>query len=313
MKRRYFKELRFRQIRALVELQRSGGFAEVARRLQLSVPSVWQQIRALEDEFGVRLAVARGNSVELTADGRTLVELASPVVDSFESLRTAFAERQKGLKRELTLATTTSLLTYDLPPAIAAYRKTHPEVQITFIERPSHEAISLFEQGQADLAIAGTGPLTAKSPHYHAIPVATYRAHLVCPAGHVLLKPRRLTLAQIARHPLVLPVVGGVLRENIAHAFSKAALNDINISMSANSLDLVKGYVRMGYGAGIASLSPAIVALWQESGSHDLQLRDVSSLFGTEPIVMIHRATGHEFTHVRAFREMVMKGLKTEA
>ena len=135
MKRRYFKELRFRQIRALVELKRLGGFAEVARHLNLSVPSVWQQIRALEDEFGVSLAIAKGNQVELTDDGQLLVELGEPVVDSFEYLRHAFSERQKGLKRKLTIATTSTILTYDLPEVIAVYRERYPEVKIDFITK----------------------------------------------------------------------------------------------------------------------------------------------------------------------------------
>lgn len=307
MKRRYFKELRFRQIRALVELQRRGGFAEVARRLQLSVPSVWQQIRALEDEFGVQLAVARGNSVELTADGRMLVELAAPVVDSFESLRTAFAERQKGLKRELTLATTTSLLTYDLPPAIAAYRKAHPAVQITFIERPSHESRAMFEQGRADLAIVGVETVPDLSPHYHAEAIGAYTTLLVCPARHELLKARKLTLAQIARHPLV---PGGGLRERAARIFAEAGLRDITVTVSALSLSLVNGYVRMGYGVGLVSLSPVTVSQWTETGGRDLHLRDVAKLFGIEPIAMIHRATGHEFSHIKAFREIVIEVMK---
>ena len=310
MKRRYFKELRYRQIRALVELDRRGCFAEVARRLQLSVPSVWQQIRALEDEFKVRLAVASGNQVELTDDGHLLAELAAPVVESFESLRLAFAERQKGLKRGLVLATTTSLLTYDLPAVIADYRKSHPEVQITFVERPSHQARAMLEQGGADLAIVGVDTLPAPRPHYHIEPVTDYFSYLVCPAGHELLKAKRLTLAQIIRHPLVLPGVDGVLHDKVSRAFAEAGLRDVIIGMTAHSLSLVNSYVSMGYGVGIVSLSTAIVSRWMESGYHDLHLRDVSKLFGKEPIVMIHRATGHEFSHVRAFRETVMTVMK---
>ncbi len=307
MKRRYFKELRFRQIRALVELDRRGGFAEVARRLQLSVPSVWQQIRALEDEFKVRLAVARGNKVELTDDGRLLARLAAPVVDSFESLRLAFAERQKGIKRELTLATTFSLLTYDLPPVIAAYRKVHPEVRITFIEQSSGEARALFEQGRADLAIVGVEAVPDLGPHYRAEAIRAYATLLVCPAGHELLKTRRLALAQVARHPLV---PGGSLRDRAPRIFAEAGLRDITVSVSAHSLSLVNSYVRMGYGVGLVSLSPVTVSQWIESGAHDLHLREVSRLFGKEVIVMIHRATGHEFSHVKAFREIVVEEMK---
>jgi hypothetical protein len=45
-----------------------------------------------------------------------------------------------------------------------------------------------------------------------------------------------------------------------------------------------------------------------ESGGHDLHLRDVSKLFGKESVFMLHRTQGHEMSHVRAFREAVVKG-----
>ena len=65
--RRYFKELRFRQLRALVELAQKGSFTAVAETLKLSVPSAWQQIRALEEEFGTTLVRQNGKTVTLNA------------------------------------------------------------------------------------------------------------------------------------------------------------------------------------------------------------------------------------------------------
>jgi DNA-binding transcriptional LysR family regulator len=76
--RRYFKEVRFRQLHALVEFDRTGGFAPAAGALGLSVPSVWQQIRALELEYGVALVDSQGPLMFLTAEGRMLVDVAAP-------------------------------------------------------------------------------------------------------------------------------------------------------------------------------------------------------------------------------------------
>ena len=60
--RRYFKEVRFRQIRALFEISRQGSFAAAARSLGMATPSVWRQVRALEDDYGVRFITAKGRS-----------------------------------------------------------------------------------------------------------------------------------------------------------------------------------------------------------------------------------------------------------
>ena len=80
-KRRYFKEVRFRQIRALVELSRQGSFTSAATSLGLAVPSVWQQVRALEDEYGVQIVSSHGPQLSLTEDGQNLVEMATPLVE----------------------------------------------------------------------------------------------------------------------------------------------------------------------------------------------------------------------------------------
>ena len=68
--RRYFKEVRLRQLRALVELARHRSFTRAAKSLKLSAPSVWQQVRALEEEFDVSLIAMRGQKVELTEDAQ---------------------------------------------------------------------------------------------------------------------------------------------------------------------------------------------------------------------------------------------------
>src|SRR5690348_5968877 len=92
--RRYFKEVRFRQIRAFVELSRQGSFAATAAALDLAVPSVWQQIRSLEDEYGVQLVVSEGTKVRLTDDGRALADMAAPLVEAFDGLREMFEEQR---------------------------------------------------------------------------------------------------------------------------------------------------------------------------------------------------------------------------
>jgi DNA-binding transcriptional LysR family regulator len=79
--RRYFKELRFPQLRSLVALARKGTFSAVAKAFQMSIPSVWQQIRALEQEFGVAMVRPSGKTVELTEEGWPLVEMSQPLVD----------------------------------------------------------------------------------------------------------------------------------------------------------------------------------------------------------------------------------------
>src|SRR4051812_20348604 len=104
--RRYFKELRLQQFRALMEVSRKGTFTAAAQALGLSRTSVWQQIRSLEDDFGVELAVVKGQKLNLTPEGHQLLEMITPIVDGFDGVKTAFLDRLGRMQRRLEVATT---------------------------------------------------------------------------------------------------------------------------------------------------------------------------------------------------------------
>src|SRR5262245_60253547 len=112
--RRYFKEMRLQQLRGLCEVARQGSFAAAAQTLRISRPAIWQQVRALEREFGASLVERRGRKAELTGDGRLLLEIVAPLVTGFDGIKTAFRDRREELVRHLTVATTATLLAYEL-------------------------------------------------------------------------------------------------------------------------------------------------------------------------------------------------------
>src|SRR6185295_2708068 len=150
-----FKQIRFQQLRAFGEAASTGSFARAAVALGVSRPAVWQQIRALEREFGAAFLLRKGNRLELTREGRLLAELVAPLVSGFGSLRTRFEERRGEKLRRLAVATTSGLLAGLLQAPIREFRRRHPEVQLTFLDRASAEAVKLVTEGATDLGVVG--------------------------------------------------------------------------------------------------------------------------------------------------------------
>ena len=128
--RRYFKEVRFRQIRALVETSRCGSFAEASRRLGMATPSVWRQVRALEDDYGVQL-------------------VAAPLVEGFDSLKKVFHDQHGKAERHLRMAAPATVLNSTLRHIISDYRRTHPQVRLSLIDAPSRIAWQLLQEDKA--------------------------------------------------------------------------------------------------------------------------------------------------------------------
>ena len=308
--RHYFKEVRFRQLRAVVEVARRGNFSAAAASLRLSVPSVWQQVRALEKELGTELVIARGAQTSLTAGGELLVSLAAPLVEGFDSIRKIFSERLAELPRRITVATTATLLTYDLREPLQRFRKLHPGVELTFFDRPSRESRAILERGEADLAIVGELDDEPLPEIFDSTPLTVYPFMLVCPAGHPLAERRRITLAELARHPLVLPVEGTNSRRRIDARFGAAGLLDrLRVVLGAADLGMLTRYVTMGFGISMLSVSPVFIheqaKAARDSGA--LVFREINSLFGDERVVLLRRSGSHEPPHAAALRQAIIE------
>ena len=306
---RYFKELRLRQLRAIVELSRKGTFAAVARSLDLSVASVWQQIRAMEKEFGVELVHVVGREPRLTAEGRLLVERAAPVVEGFDGLRGLFDSEADATPRRLVLAVPPSLLLHELREPLAAYRTACPAVEVDIHEGTSGESLARLESGEADVAIAGQVPAETAAA-VSSWPLLEYPFVIVAPPRHPLLAAKRLTLEAIVRHPLVLTREGSFSRQRVKAVLETAELwGRVTASLTAGGADLLAEYVRLGLGVAVASVSPQLLGRPPRGrgGFAGLHYRDVTRLFGTEAIACFTRTTRFEQPHVQTFRETVLR------
>jgi len=65
------------------------------------------------------------------------------------------ADQNRKLPRRITVATTASVLLHELQKPLELYRERHPDVQLSFIDRPSVMARKHLEDGEADVAVVG--------------------------------------------------------------------------------------------------------------------------------------------------------------
>ena len=305
--RLFFKELRLRQLRALLEISRKKSFSAVASFLKLSVVSVWRQVRSLEEEFGAKLVYTEGQQVTLTEEGWMLVEMIEPLVESFLSLRAAFADRRNRVPRRLTVAAPAGILSDELPEPIKLYRKQFPDVELRLMDRPSRGAVAALIAGQTDLAIVGMGigVTDELDGAVDQFPLTRYSMMLLCPEGHALAESKKLTLKQIVQYPLVLGSEDTSDRSLVDQTFKRAGLLEkLDVALSATRVPLIMRYVALKFG--VALLAPGTHAPFKPNrGEMALVSRDVSHLFGYEEVVLLRRKGAPKLPHVDAFCEMV--------
>jgi molybdate transport repressor ModE-like protein len=309
--RRYFKEVRFRQIRALFEISRRGSFAAAARALGMATPSVWRQVRALEDDYGVRFVAAKGRSVRLTEEGERLMRLAAPLVEGFDSLRKMFLDLQSGAERVLRLAAPASVLNSPLRHVIAEYRLSQPAVRLTLIDSPSRVAWGMVESDSADLAIVGAPSGVVLPARLSVVPLASHPFEVIFPEGHPLGKVRKMGLRDILSHPLILAGEDSSSRLQFDHVVSEAGLTSlVNIVMTAGNVPSILNYVGLGMGVAILTRSAIEAISLPAVKNAGLAHRDASAVLGYDNLVIVHPRGRHELEHIRVFREMATASLK---
>ena len=308
--RRYFKELRIQQFRALVEIGRHGTFTAAADALALSRTSVWQQIRSLEEEFGAELVVVHSHQPQLTNEGRLLLELIGPLVDGFDGVKAAFQDRIGTLKRRLVVATTSSLLNHELRKPVELFRRKHPDVGISLVDRPSTAARELLLRGLADVAVVGRLADTAQETEIRSDTLVHYPFVLATPKKHPLAQKRDFELAELVKFPILCPSAGTNSRIRIDTVLNKAGLSgQIQLALDSHNAALLLTYVEQGLGIALTSMSPELLKQFKTK----LHIRDVSEIFGIEEIMLVQRKRRFAMPHVDSFVEIVQREVKPEA
>ena len=115
---------------AFVAVVRANGFRDAARASGASASSVSEKVRRLEAKLGVRLLNRTTRSVAPTEAGRRLFERLVPAlgeVDAALDVVNAFRDRPAGTLRLNVPASVARLV---LPPIVAGFLKTYPEIRM---------------------------------------------------------------------------------------------------------------------------------------------------------------------------------------
>lgn len=308
MKRHHrYKEIQLPQLRGFCLAATEGNFTSAARVLGVSGSTVWEQVRALERQLKARLLRRRGRNVELTPEGSLLLELIQPHVTGLDSLGRLFETRRSELPQEIVIASGAYLFAHMLPPAIGQFRAECPSVQIhcrVAAWAPLHR---LIERGDGDVAILACDPDLPRSAYLQYEPLFDEQLRVLVPAGHPLLKLKRLSPRDVVKYPLILPPRGGADRKVIDRVFQKHNLAErVQLALVCGLIDVNRQYVRRGLGISLLYVTDDVC-----EDAADLELRSLDAATEPLPIEMAVRKGAHLPDHVQHFCAIVRQTLAT--
>ena len=115
------------RIRVFRAVARGLNFSRAAEELLLTQPAVTQQIKALEDEFGVPLFDRGGGHIALTAGGKALLPFPERMKELSDEAFAAVAEAIGQFAGELTLGASQTIGQYLLPTFVAGFPQDKPQ------------------------------------------------------------------------------------------------------------------------------------------------------------------------------------------
>jgi LysR family cys regulon transcriptional activator len=236
-----------------------------AQSLYTSQPGISKQIRLLEDELGVEIFARSGKHLtRVTPAGEAILRK----VESIKQVAQEFSNEKKG---SLSIATTHTQARYALPPVIKSFIERYPEVSLHMHQGTPMQISELAADGTVDFAIA-TEALELFSDLIM-MPCYRWNRTIIVPKNHPLTQVSKLTLEDVAAHPIVTYVFGFTGRSKLDEAFLEKGLAP-KVVFTAADADVIKTYVRLGLGIGIV----AHMAYNAQQDS-DLVALDASHLF----------------------------------
>lgn len=242
--------MKLQQLRYLVEVARRGlNISEAAEALYTSQPGVSKQIRLLEDEIGIIVFERSGKRLtSITEPGKAVLAIAERMLHEAENIKRVGEEYADGDSGTLVIATTHTQARYALPSVVARFVERHPKVRLSMHQGSPTQIGEWAVKGEADIAIATEG--LDRYPQLLMLPCYQWTHCVIAPVAHPILKKSALSLAELARWPLITydPAFAG--RSRINKAFERAALEP-NVVLTAIDADVIKTYVSLGLGLGI--------------------------------------------------------------
>jgi DNA-binding transcriptional LysR family regulator len=211
---------------ALVAVAEAGSITRAAERLGYTTPALSQQLAKLEREAGTALLVRHHRGARLTGAGELLAARARRVLDELERARHELARLTGLTGGTLRLGTFQTAGIHLLPPVLSAFRRAHPDVELTVADYEPSAGVAAVAAGEIDLAMTHAyepgGPIPVASS-VRVEPILVEELVLVSAPGHALTSgPARLPLTELAGQPLISMAPDAPARRDVEAVLARA-------------------------------------------------------------------------------------------
>jgi len=241
--RLYYKQNRLKQLRAFCYAAQTGSITKAAEQMFLSQPSISLLVKALEKDLDQSLFERKGPKIQLTNEGRILLDLALPLVEGLETIPEAFDERcNNAISGALNIAAGESTILYILPDIIKRFKQNYPHIQVQLSNVTGRDGLAMLRAGKVDFAV---GSMLDVPDDIIYIPTLTYDPVLITPLNHPLAEKKEISIADIGPYGLILPPRHLTTWRMVELVFQQHNVK-YNVSLEAGGWEVIKKICCLG-------------------------------------------------------------------
>ncbi|MGC8658939.1 MAG: LysR substrate-binding domain-containing protein [Desulfomonilaceae bacterium] len=237
-------DINLNQLRAFYVAARTKSISVAAEKLFISQPAVSMQIKAMEQQYGVRLLIRNKRGLELTEPGKKVYRIAEKIFSLAEEVDTFLRDGTEKSSAMLKIGSTKTLVKYVMSGYIAKFREAYPKVQIQIDEGSSEEMVRSVLENRNDLVIVGQ---LNYDERLRVIPFIRDEVILVTASGHPFHSLSRISIRDLRNENLILREKGSGTRRLVDEIFEAQGFAP-SAFIETGNVDFIKELVEMGKG-----------------------------------------------------------------
>ena len=230
----------YQHLRAFHAIALEGGVSRAARRLNVSQPTLSQQLKALEARHGVTLFEGRKVPLSLTAAGRDLFALTQKLLATAADIDDVLGETGALTGGMLRLGSDNP---YYAARTVERFRRYHPHIAVQVRMGNARDVMRWLNEAQIDAALASDPPADAA---FNYEPLADEALVCAVPRHHAFAALGAVPFAAFGQETLLLRETTSKTR-----AFIERALADAGVTPRSTIELQTRETIREGIALGI--------------------------------------------------------------
>jgi len=236
--------MEIRQLKTFWTLASTRSFSRTAEVLNYVPSTITMQIKALEEELGVKLLDRLGKSVILTDAGQRLLPYANKILNDIEEARYVSSESEE-LTGTITIGADEVLCTYRLPALLRVFRERYPHVRLLFRPLSSHSLKQSLREGNVDVVFMLDEPIVSTDLHTELLMDEPF--FMVVSPKHPLAACATLRIEDFNREQILLSEKGCSYRTFFYHTLLRKGADSLT-ELEFNSVEAIKQCAMVGLG-----------------------------------------------------------------